>query len=188
MENKIEGLVRIEKATISVFIVAYFLTVFVTSLPTHSQLAKLFVSWVGPLWSAAALNQNWRMFAPNPPRTNDYFTASVHFLDGHSETWTVPYFDPKLFHEGLSKEHFRKWSNDGLMREKMSWIWPDAAKYIVRSYYPRSRLIDRITFVKHVALISVGQAKLEWTEQRFYSYTVKARIYHDPAKAFGSVE
>ena len=78
---------------ISGLIVAAILTGITWNLPA-SKIRQEVMTVVAPIGFATGLGQTWDVFAPNPPRQNDYLSAVVTFAGGREVTWTPPRGDP----------------------------------------------------------------------------------------------
>lgn len=77
--------------------------------------------------------RGWSMFAPEPMRMNAYIDAIVTFED---ETEYVYNFlsieDESLYERYVYGERLRKYMTDGLRLDSKSYLWKDAAKFVLK--------------------------------------------------------
>jgi hypothetical protein len=82
-----------------------------------------------PLVTAAAVDQDWRMFAPAPPRTSQRLEAVTLWSDGRSTVWRIPTHEPLL--GTYSDYRWRKWSENTASDAIGSGFWRPAARYVI---------------------------------------------------------
>jgi hypothetical protein len=81
------------QSLISVVVVIILITGIAWVLP-DSPIRRHLVAPAAPVALSAGLDQNWGVFAPDPPRVMQYLTFEVTFADGHEVRWDVPHGDP----------------------------------------------------------------------------------------------
>lgn len=74
---------------ISGLIVVVLITGVVWSLP-DAEFKRRLTPVLQPIASAAGLEQSWRMFAPEPPRRQEFLEVRVTMADGVQRVWTNP--------------------------------------------------------------------------------------------------
>ena len=89
---------------ISGLIVTAVLTGIVWNLPA-SEIKRRALTVVTPIGSSTGLAQSWEVFAPDPPRQQDYLEIVVTFADGHEVVWTPPHGDPVVGHYSTERWH-----------------------------------------------------------------------------------
>jgi hypothetical protein len=111
---------------ISGLVALIFLIAAVSNMP-GSEIQRLLVPVVKPIAVATGLDQQWAMFAPNPPRRVKYLEVHVVLADGSDRVWTPP------VSEGLagavSSHRWRKLSETLLTDEE---VRPQLARWVVR--------------------------------------------------------
>jgi hypothetical protein len=145
--------------------------------PLKDKLITPFLSYLNffGLW------QGWSVF--ETPRTyNEYLTADVTFKDGSRGTFEFPRMEKLNLAEKMFKEKFRRWANDCLCDESMSYLWPDAARYVARQYKGQGTPPVSVTLVRHWIWIDppdIGLTKpLRTTgdgEQKLYTCAIDAK-------------
>ncbi|WP_157592680.1 hypothetical protein [Solirubrobacter soli] len=79
-----------------------------------------------PLVDLAALDQDWRLFAPEPPRTALRLEAITTWSDGSTTTWRIPEGGPWL--GAYSDYRWRKWTENASSDER---LWRPTAGYVL---------------------------------------------------------
>ncbi len=121
---------RIGHALILLFLAWHFSGVLLWLSPDGPLKQKLIPPFVGYL-NFFGLWQGWSVF--EQPRTyNEYLTAVVRFKDGSQSTWEFPRMEKMNIIEKMFKEGFRRWTNDCVSDTTMSYLWPDATRYVAR--------------------------------------------------------
>ncbi|MCE5288753.1 MAG: hypothetical protein LLG14_05870 [Nocardiaceae bacterium] len=59
----------------------------------ESALKRAMISTAAPAGMALGLDQDWRVFAPNPPQRVDVVKVNVRLADGDQLNWAVPHGD-----------------------------------------------------------------------------------------------
>jgi len=111
--------VRLGKArdiAVSVLIVGILGTAVLASIP-NSVFKQMASPVLGPVARATGLDQNWGMFAPNPPRTFSVLEVHVVMADGEDRVWLISEDDtmPGLYWRKIKEEVIKhKEFRDGL--------------------------------------------------------------------------
>ncbi|WP_152967010.1 hypothetical protein [Mycobacterium heckeshornense] len=80
---------------LSCVVVVVLITGVVWSLP-DAELKRRLVPVLEPVASATGLEQNWRMYAPDPLERLEFVEVSVTMADGSQRVWTNPRGDRVL--------------------------------------------------------------------------------------------
>ncbi|WP_163572643.1 hypothetical protein [Fodinicola feengrottensis] len=85
------------QGVISALVIFVVLVGIVWNLP-DSPIRAIVVANLQPVANVAGLDQNWGVFAPNPPRQLTYLTVAVTTRSGRELTWRRPASDPVIRH------------------------------------------------------------------------------------------
>jgi hypothetical protein len=130
MQERVES-TPLGRLVLSVVIV--LLLVFVTVFNMPPSRLRDIVSFVGdPAMRATGLDQDWRIFAPDPRGRVIRLEARVKFADGRTATWRVPrgsalvgaYWDYR----------WQKWTEHMLLDSGVESLWHGTTDYIAREY------------------------------------------------------
>ncbi len=86
---------RFAEAGISGLVVVVLLTGVVWSLP-DAEVKRRLAPVLQPVASATGLEQSWRMYAPEPPRRQEFLDVRVTMANGMQRMWTNPRGDRVL--------------------------------------------------------------------------------------------
>jgi hypothetical protein len=111
---------------ISGLVALIFLIAAASNMP-GSEIQRLLVPVVKPIAVATGLDQQWAMFAPNPPRRIKYLEVRVVLADGNHRVWTPPVSGGLA--GAVSSHRWRKLS-ETLLTEKE--VRPQLARWVVR--------------------------------------------------------
>jgi hypothetical protein len=114
---------------ISAFILVTLAAVCITNLP-ESRLRREAMKAAEPFLGATGVDQNWRVFAPDPRQTSLRLEARVRYADGSSAVWRPPaggdlvgaYWDYR----------WAKWLENVTQDANRKVLWKPAALFIVR--------------------------------------------------------
>jgi len=121
---------RIRRPLILSFLAWHFSGVLLWLSPDGPLKQKLITPFIGYL-NFLGMWQGWSVF--EHPRTyNEYLTALVKFKNGSEKIWEFPRMEKMSITEKMFKEGFRRWTNDCVSDTNMSYLWPDATRYIAR--------------------------------------------------------
>ncbi len=174
---------HLKKILISSFILLNILGMVRHQLPTDSKFINTLYRPVNAYLSFFSIYQDWMMFAPNPNRHNVYLTAEVEFLDGTKTTYLFP------GQKGISQseryaygERFRKITVEGIRSDKKSFLWKDAAKFVLRKVRDEnySKIPAKVHLYRHWEVIRDmdkefrphGTFAKNYETFKFYSYEV----------------
>jgi hypothetical protein len=79
---------RARDIAVSVMILGILATAVLSSVP-NSTLKAVAAPVLSPVARATGLDQNWGMFAPNPPRTFSVLEVHVIMSDGQDKVWLI---------------------------------------------------------------------------------------------------
>jgi hypothetical protein len=83
-----------------------------------------------PVTTALGVDQDWRVFAPNPRRTGLRVELQVEWSDGSRSVWSPPHGEPLL---GSYRDYrWRKWMENATSDARAAWLLPPAARYVAR--------------------------------------------------------
>jgi hypothetical protein len=117
---------RIREIAISVMIVAVLVIGVVGNLPDAS-LTRAVTPAVDTVAVPLGLEQNWSMYAPNPPRRQENIEVHIAMADGTEKVWTLPRLNPVF---GVAFSHRWRRFKESLLTEKQ--LRPDFVHWVVR--------------------------------------------------------
>jgi hypothetical protein len=121
---------RIREIAISAMILVILTIGVVRNLP-DSALTQAALPAVDRIALPLGLDQNWSMYAPNPPRRQENIEVRITMADGKYEVWTLPRLNP-IFGVGFS-HRWRKFKETLVADEQ---IRPDFVHWVVREMTP----------------------------------------------------
>lgn len=155
---------------ISVVILVVLGGIFTWNLPP-SELARTTQPPFQGVMYATGLDQNWSVFAPDPPRAELEFQARILYDDGTERTWEVP-TGGSLF--GAYWDYrWLKWG-EFVSAGVDARLWLPAAQWIARQETDAGRHPMTVTLVRHIVPIPIGGAPAAPTSVDFYVHTVEA--------------
>lgn len=118
------------RAVASLFILLNVASIIVWLMPS-SDLQQALLPAVRPYVSATALDQNWAMFAPDPPHINFWMGARITYRNGHKRLWDFnrPTHLPQW--KQWVEERRRKWV-ENLWNPANNAYWPQTALWAAR--------------------------------------------------------
>jgi len=128
-----------------VFLVVTLAAVCVTNLP-ESKLRREAMKPAGPFLRATGLDQDWRVFAPDPRQASLRLEARVRFDDGSVETWRPPgggdlvgaYWDYR----------WRKWIENTIQDANRDVLWRPAAAFAADELAGPGQVPVRVTLIR----------------------------------------
>ena len=171
-----------KKVLVSAFILLNFLTMLRIYLPEESKFFQTVYRPVDSYLSFFSLYQTWRMFSPNPSRTNSFITAKVHFDDETTSTYVFPKSsEMSLFQKYKSGERFRVFS-EVVRKDENSFLWRDSARFALRKLRSTSynKIPLKVELIRHWDVIpdmdkefrSHKSNKSDYQNYKFYTYEV----------------
>jgi len=116
----------------------------------------------------AGLDQNWSVFAPDPPQSDVRFQARILYDDGTERTWKVPTGSAVL---GAYWDYrWLKWG-EIVISGVDARFWAPAAQWIARQELAAGRRPVSVTLYRHIVPLLIGGVG-EPTSQDFYVYEV----------------
>ena len=117
----------------------------VTNLP-ESELRRQAMKPAGPYLRATGLDQDWRVFAPDPRRTSLALEARVRYDDGSTATWRPPgggdlagaYWDYR----------WRKWLENTIQDANRDVLWEPAARFAAAELEDEGRTPAKVTLIR----------------------------------------
>ena len=172
MQQRVESS-PLGRLALSIALVLLLVCVTAINMPP-SRLRELVLVPGGPALRATGLDQDWRIFAPDPRDRVIRLEGEVAFADGHRETWHVPrggalvgaYWDYR----------WQKWMEHVLLDEHAEPLWKGATDYIARSYARPGAQPTEVSLKGLERVIpppgSGSQPPGGWTGRTFYRATV----------------
>jgi hypothetical protein len=158
---------------ISAFLVVTLIAVAVTNLP-ESRLRREGMRVARPYLDATGLDQNWRVFAPDPRQASLRLEARVSYADGTVAIWRPPsggalvgaYWDYR----------WRKWLENAVQDANRKVLWRPVALYVAREMRRSDRAIRRVTLIRGWQDLrppgSPGPDARPWKSYAFYTLAV----------------
>ncbi|MFT3926621.1 MAG: hypothetical protein QM778_29020 [Myxococcales bacterium] len=93
---------------------------------------------------------DWKLFAPDPKRTNAWIEAKVTFRNGESGSWKSPDWEQQSAGDEILQGRHAKWW-DALRRDDSRVLWPALARFAAsRLARPERGLVPaRVELVRH---------------------------------------
>ena len=163
MEASIVG-----RVLLSVFILATVAGVVVWNLPP-TELSGRAQPVVRPYMNASGLDQNWAVFAPDPPREAWDLEARITYADGTERIWTVPTGDPVI---GAYWDYrWLKWAEITLAGVDAT-LWRPAAEWIARQEREGGREPVTVSLLRKAAVLPITGGKGPATSTEFFLHRV----------------
>jgi hypothetical protein len=159
---------------ISGFLVVTLAAVCVTNLP-ESRLRRDAFTAAEPYLNATGLDQNWKVFAPDPRQTSLSIEARVSYDDGSIAVWRPPaggdiagaYWDYR----------WRKWLENTIQDANRKVLWKPAAQFVAREMRRSGRAPTRVTLVRRWQDLrppgTPGPDARRWKQYAFYALTTR---------------
>jgi hypothetical protein len=172
MQERIESS-PLGRLVLSVVIVVLLVFVTAFNMPP-SRLRDAVEVPGGPVVRAVGLDQDWRVFAPDPRDRVIRLEARVKFADGRTATWQVPrsgalvgaYWDYR----------WQKWTEHMLLDTGAQPLWDGATDYLARAYErpgAEPTEIDLVSLAKPIPPPgSKASSRQAWETRTFYRAAV----------------
>jgi hypothetical protein len=159
---------------LSVFLVVTLAAICVTNLP-ESHLRREALEAAGPYLNATGLDQNWRVFAPDPRQTSLRIEARVSYEDGSMRTWRPPaggdlvgaYWDYR----------WRKWLENATQDANREVLWEPAAMFAVDELSRAGSAPREVTLIRRWQDLlppgTPGPDARRWKSYEFYSQSLR---------------
>jgi hypothetical protein len=119
-----------------------------------------------PATNAAGIEQDWRVFAPNPRQFGIRLELVVERSDGTREVWAPPH-EGRLF-GGYRDYRWRKWMERASADRFAALLLPPAARYVTRRFREEAGTRLRvIRYTRPLAPPGVTQP-VRWTATELY--------------------
>lgn len=160
---------RVGRAIISIGILVTLGGVLTWNLPS-SELARRTQPVFQRFMLSAGLDQNWSVFAPDPPQSDVRFEARIVYDDGTERTWQVPTGGALL---GAYWDYrWLKWG-EFISAGVDARLWLPAAQWIARQEQAAGRRPVSVTLFRHIVPLLIGGLG-EPTSEDFYVHEVSA--------------
>jgi hypothetical protein len=117
---------RVREIAISAMVIVILAIGVVCNLP-DSAIKRTMSPVIYPIALPVGLDQNWAMYAPDPPRRQEDVEVHIAMADGTERVWTLPRLNPVF---GIAFTHrWRKYKESLLLEES---IRPDFVQWVVR--------------------------------------------------------
>jgi hypothetical protein len=162
---------RAGRVLISVFIVVTLVAVIVTNLP-ESRIRRDLSKVTRHYLEATGLDQNWRVFAPNPRQTSLRLEARVRYDDGSVAVWRPPsggdlvgaYWDYR----------WRKWLENVTQDAHKDVLWTPTARFVAAEMARDGRPPREVTLVRSWQDLrppgTAGPDRAPWKSYAFYTF------------------
>ena len=136
--------VRSWRSRLTSLTISFFLVVSLAGLIPESETSSKVDQLVGPAIGVTGIRQNWAVFSPDPLTFEAHTHGVVHFEDGTSVEWRLP-FEGVL--DSSRAERWRKWESR-VRQDDYEAYWPHAAAYIADQYRSSSSSVARVRLVR----------------------------------------
>ncbi|MDQ6727363.1 MAG: hypothetical protein M3066_14530 [Actinomycetota bacterium] len=167
MEQRLESS-RLGRLVLSAVIVVILGAVLTWNLPP-SQLATDTQPAFQRVMYGTGLDQNWSVFAPDPPQTEATFQALIVYADGTQRTWQVPTGGSLL--GAYSDYRWLKWG-EIVTAGIDARLWLPAAQWIARQEQGAGRRPVTVTLQRHLAPHTLAGPPGPPSTVDFYVYPV----------------
>ncbi|HEX9889072.1 MAG TPA: hypothetical protein VGA69_06315 [Nitriliruptorales bacterium] len=160
------------RTVITLGILLIFTIVVVWNLP-ESALRSAGLDLVRTPASVAGLDQNWRVFAPNPRRIALDLYAIVEYPDGQIATWQLP-DESEPFLSPYRTYRWRKWMEHVRLDDKKG-LWRPAAEWVAREFTIGERAPSKVSLVRRwydLPAPGTGAETPAWNEYTYYELDV----------------
>jgi hypothetical protein len=117
---------RVRDIAVSAMVTVILAIGVVCNLP-ESAIKRTMSPVIYPIALPVGLDQNWSMYAPDPPRRQEDVEVHVAMADGTERVWTLPRLNPVF---GVAFSHRWRKYKESLLGEQS--IRPDFAHWVVR--------------------------------------------------------
>jgi hypothetical protein len=137
---------RARRVAATVALTAFAVVIVLSAVPGAPA-----VRAIRPALKAVAVDQDWRIFAPEPRRNGVRVEAVVDWSDGARTVWRMPSGE-RLF--GAYRDYrWRKWAEYAASDEIGPWLWAPLARYVLRRLPSRAPSVPR-----HLTIVRRTQA------------------------------
>ena len=159
---------------LSLFIVVTLVAVVVTNLP-ESLLRRNLLRVADPYLRSTGLDQNWRIFAPNPRQTSLRLEARVRYDDGSVVVWQPPAGGDLV---GVYRDYrWRKWLENVTVAPEREVLWRPAAMFAARQVGGPKHTPDSVTLVMSSQELRApgapGPDRGAWRDEAFYTLSLR---------------
>jgi hypothetical protein len=122
-----------------------------------------------PGLAAVGLEQDWRIFAPNPRRTGIRLEATIAWSDGAHTVWRIRRGDPWL--SAYADYRWRKWAEHASLDRAAPRLWASAARYIARRLPARPGAVPvELRLIRYARLVGPAGSRepRPWSHVELY--------------------
>lgn len=123
---------KTKKFLISGFIVFNFLTMIRIHMPMQNEIVASLYRPIDSYLSFFSLYQSWKMFSPNPARTNVHLTAEVEFDDGSTDVYYFPDASKMNLTDKYTHGERYRVITEAIRKDVNSHLWADTSKFALR--------------------------------------------------------
>jgi hypothetical protein len=159
---------RAGRVAISAFLLATLAAIVLANLP-ESRLRAEGMRAAQPYLTATGLDQDWRVFAPDPRRASIELRARVTYADGQAAVWKPPSGDEVT---GASWDYrWLKWVENAIADDRRDVLWRPAAQFVASEMRRPRTPATSVTLIRRWRdLPRPGAAKHDatWKSYAFY--------------------
>jgi len=163
---------RLGRVVLSIGILVVLGAVFTWNLPPSELAQKTQPVFQGVMY-ATGLDQNWSVFAPDPPRATVDFRARIAYQDGTERFWEVPRSGDVL--GALWDYRWLKWG-EFVSAGIDARLWLPAAEWIARQETDAGRRPVTVTLFRYIRPTPIGSPPAAPTTVDFYTHTVEPAV------------
>lgn len=159
---------------ISLFLLFHLFVILVWAFPANPAPIRFARFLVGPYMNWSGLFQNWNLFAPDPQSVNAYLDAEITCRNGEKKIWKFPMPQDYGYYRRYFLSRQLKWSADNLRQDRLSPLWPDAARYIARRNNDPANPPVAVKLMRHWAQVPppMSGEPETWNTYTFFRYSV----------------
>jgi hypothetical protein len=166
---------RLLRTTVGPWIVGLVVAVGAFWITAPNLPASAVRSRVDGWWKPAediGLVQDWAVFSPNPRRDSLDVRARIEYLDGTTEFWDIPEFDPGF---GAYRQYRWHKFQERIRLDDHAIYWPAFAQWVAdeheRDGLPPERVVLIRRWIEHQPLTADGRiSDSGWNEYEFYTW------------------
>lgn len=137
----------LRKKIVVAFVAFHLFVIALFSIPLEKGFIETLRVPFKPYVICLGMTESWRMFAPNPKSSEQFFKAVVMTAHGRSEVYSFPRMEDLSYSERYREERYRKFQEEVVCSE-CSGLWPDIEKRVARLKSTPSDPADRVILVK----------------------------------------
>jgi hypothetical protein len=161
---------RIGRGVITLIIGVGSFWILAPNLPASAVRDEI-AAWWGPA-EDIGLVQDWAVFSPNPRSDSIDVRARIQYVDGTTEFWDIPEFDPGF---GAYRQYRWHKVQERIRLDNRELYWPSFARWVAGEHVrdgaePASVTLVR-RWIEHDPLTAHGRiSDSGWNEFEFYTW------------------